>query len=87
MYAPSNAVAPASGTWDLYGLEFDNFHTFGMNNDVKPSEDSFMSVIDASNIVAFTGKVTNNDSSMGDVYWDNNQSDNISITCLKLYKA
>ena len=40
MYAPSNAVAPASGTWDLYGLEFDNFHTFGMNNDVKPSDDS-----------------------------------------------
>ena len=35
MYAPSNAVAPASGTWDLKGLEFDNFHTFGMNNDVR----------------------------------------------------
>ena len=35
MYAPSNTVAPASGTWDLHGLEFDNFHTFGMNNDVK----------------------------------------------------
>ena len=35
MYAPSNAVAPASGTWDLKGLEFDNFHTFGMNNDIK----------------------------------------------------
>lgn len=34
MYAPSNTVAPASGTWDLRGLEFDNFHTFGMNNDV-----------------------------------------------------
>ena len=41
MYAPSNTVAPASGTWDLKGLEFDNFHTFGMNNDVKPSEDSY----------------------------------------------
>ena len=35
MYAPSNTVAPASGTWDLKGLEFDNFHTFGMNNDVR----------------------------------------------------
>ena len=35
MYAPSNTVAPASGTWDLKGLTFDNFHTFGMNNDVK----------------------------------------------------
>lgn len=34
MYAPSNTVAPASGTWDLKGLELDNFHTFGMNNDV-----------------------------------------------------
>ena len=39
MYAPSNAVAPSSGTWDLKGLEFDNFHTYGMNNDVKPSDD------------------------------------------------
>ena len=38
MYAPSNTVAPASGTWDLHGLEFDNFHTFGMNNDVKLNE-------------------------------------------------
>ena len=35
MYAPSNTVAPVSGTWDLKGLEFDNFHTFGMNNDVR----------------------------------------------------
>ena len=35
MYAPSNTVAPASGIWDLHGLKFDNFHTFGMNNDVK----------------------------------------------------
>ena len=34
MYAPNNTVAPASGTWDLKGLEFDNFHTFGMNNDI-----------------------------------------------------
>ena len=42
MYAPSSTVAPASGTWDLHGLEFDNFHTFGMNNDVKPSEDSYV---------------------------------------------
>ena len=35
MYAPSNTVTPVSGTWDLHGLKFDNFHTFGMNNDVK----------------------------------------------------
>lgn len=84
MYAPNNTVAPASGTWDLHGLEFDNFHTFGMNNDVKPSEDSFMSIIDASDIVAFTGKVTNGNRPMGDVYWDPNQSSNIAITCLKL---
>ena len=35
MYAPSNTVAPANGIWDLKGLEFNNFHTFGMNNDVR----------------------------------------------------
>ena len=35
MYAPNNTVTPVSGTWDLHGLKFDNFHTFGMNNDVK----------------------------------------------------
>ena len=39
MYAPNNTVAPASGTWDLHGLELDNFHTFGMNNDVKQNSD------------------------------------------------
>ena len=60
MYAPSNAVAPASGTWDLKGLEFDNFHTFGMNNDVKPSEDSYVKIADVSNMKVFTGKSSNN---------------------------
>ena len=55
MYAPSNTVAPASGTWDLHGLEFDNFHTFGMNNDVKPSEDSYYTVIDTSSTYITSG--------------------------------
>ena len=44
MYAPSNTVAPASGTWDLKGLEFDNFHTFGMNNDVKQDSEGNISM-------------------------------------------
>ena len=44
MYAPGNAVAPASGTWDLKGLEFDNFHTFGMNNDVKQDSEGNISM-------------------------------------------
>jgi surface protein len=35
MYAPHNTTEPASGTWDMKGLEFDTFHTFGLNNDVK----------------------------------------------------
>ena len=35
MYAPHNTTEPASGTWDLNGLEFDNFYTYGMNNDVE----------------------------------------------------
>ena len=44
MYAPINTVAPASGTWDLKGLEFDNFHTFGMNNDVKQDSEGNISM-------------------------------------------
>ena len=39
MYAPSNTVQPASGVWDLKGLEFDNYHTFGLNNDIIQAED------------------------------------------------
>ena len=35
MYAPSNTVQPASGVWDLKGLELEEYHTFGLNNDVK----------------------------------------------------
>ena len=74
MYAPSNTVAPASGTWDLKGLEFDNFHTFGMNNDVKPSDDSFVEVADVSNMKVFTGGSTNN-MQYGNIY---THGDNIS---------
>lgn len=44
MYAPNNTVAPASGTWDLKGLEFDNFHTFGMNNDVEQDNEGNISM-------------------------------------------
>ena len=42
MYAPHNTTEPASGTWDLNGLEFDNFYTYGMNNDVKLVDDTIL---------------------------------------------
>ena len=35
MYAPSNTVQPASGVWDLKGLELEEYHTFGLNNDIQ----------------------------------------------------
>ena len=35
MHAPHNTTEPASGVWDLKGFEFDTFHTFGLNNDIK----------------------------------------------------
>ena len=40
MYAPSNTVQPASGVWDLKGFVFDNYHIFGLNNDVKLVDDT-----------------------------------------------
>ena len=39
MYAPHNTTEPASGTWDMKGLDFDTFHTFGLNNDIIQAED------------------------------------------------
>lgn len=39
MYAPAvGPVEPASGIWDLYGLTFNDFFTFGMNNNVIQSD-------------------------------------------------
>ena len=36
MYAPTaNTAMPAEGIWDLYGLNFKEFYTYGMNNDIK----------------------------------------------------
>lgn len=36
MYAPTtNTAEPAEGIWDLYGLTFEGFYTYGMNNDIK----------------------------------------------------
>ena len=85
MYAPSNTVAPASGTWDLHGLEFDNFHTFGMNNDVRPSEDSYTEV--NSNVKLFKGIVPNGgvypNSIMGDVYYNTNASEFVFLMFVK----
>ena len=35
MYAPTvNTAVPAEGVWDLYGLTFEEFYTYGMNNDI-----------------------------------------------------
>ena len=35
MHIPSNTAQPVSGVWDLEGIELDQYHTFGLNNDVK----------------------------------------------------
>ena len=36
MYAPTiNSAVPAEGIWDLYGLNFKEFYTYGINNDIK----------------------------------------------------
>ena len=83
MYAPNNTVAPASGTWDLHGLEFDNFHTFGMNNDVKPSEDSFIEVADVTNMKVFRGGSAR-DKQYGNIYYDSGQSNTRCITNILL---
>ena len=35
MYAPNvNTAVPAEGIWDLYGLTFEEFYTYGVNNDI-----------------------------------------------------
>ena len=39
MYAPQNVTEPASGTWDMKGLELDTFHTFGLNNNIIQASD------------------------------------------------
>ena len=39
MYAPHNTTEPASGTWDMKGLDMDVFHSFGLNNDIVQAED------------------------------------------------
>ena len=83
MYAPNNTVAPASGIWDLKGLKFDNFHTFGMNNDVKPNDDSFVEVADVSNMKVFTGGSSNN-MQYGNVYYDIGKINTRCITNIKL---
>lgn len=31
--------------WDLTGLKFNDFHTYGMNNWVKPSDDSYINIV------------------------------------------
>ena len=38
MYVPSKTVQPASGVWDLKGLELEEYHTFGLNNDIVTNE-------------------------------------------------
>lgn len=41
MYAPNTNVAvPAEGIWDLYGLTFEEFYTYGMNNDIVVTDDN-----------------------------------------------
>ena len=40
MYAPQNTTEPTSGVWDMKGIGFNTFHTFGLNNDVKLVNDT-----------------------------------------------
>ena len=41
MYAPTvNTAVPAEGIWDLYGLTFEEFYTYGMNNNIVVSGDN-----------------------------------------------
>ena len=42
MYTPKLTSEPSTMTWDLLGLKLNDFYTYGMNNDVKPSEDSYV---------------------------------------------
>lgn len=42
MYAPKLTSEPSTMTWDLLGLKLNDFYTYGMNNDIKPSEDSYV---------------------------------------------
>ena len=42
MYTPKLTSEPSTMTWDLLGLKLNDFYTYGMNNDVKPSEDSYI---------------------------------------------
>ena len=39
MYAPQNTTEPTSGVWDMKGIGFNTFHTFGLNNDIKATYD------------------------------------------------
>ena len=41
MYAPTvNTAVPEEGVWDLYGLTFEEFYTYGMNNDIVVTNDN-----------------------------------------------
>jgi surface protein len=44
--------------WDLTGLKLNDFHTFGMNNWVKPSEDSYIKIANNTELVHAQGNVT-----------------------------
>ena len=78
MYAPNNTVAPASGTWDLKGLAFDNFHTFGMNNDVKPSDGSCVRAYHLYNPIVIKGQLGGHNSGA----WINSSETDLSRSLL-----
>ena len=40
MYVPTKTVQPNVGVWDLKGLELEEYHTFGLNNDVKLADNT-----------------------------------------------
>ena len=48
MYS-NNTTQPTSTSpymWDLTGLKLEDFYTYGMNNNVKPSDDSYVTIIE-----------------------------------------
>ena len=84
MYS-NNTTAPTSTSpymWDLTGLKLNDFHTFGMNNWAKASDDSYEDIGDYTNLVMFNGKFNN--SQINIIYYDQGQVNNRVIGLFQL---
>ena len=83
MYS-NNTAQPTSTSpymWDLTGLKLEDFYTYGMNNWVKPSEDSYVKIGDYTNLVMLNGKYTNQ---INIGYYDGGQANNRIIGLFQL---